>query len=106
MPPKLIILLQQIVSFQQNFFNIRWNTLESFQLLCTQVRFYFIVAICIRYGLRGNSKGTEISALEHRFQFIETYKSKLEKAKLSPEDYRQYLTELESGIMGYTYLEE
>jgi arginine decarboxylase len=39
-------------------------------------------------------------------KFIDTYKTKLDSAGLSPQLYQEYLTELESGITGYTYLEE
>jgi len=39
-------------------------------------------------------------------QFIDAYKTKLDSAGLSPQQYQEYLEELEWGIKGYTYLEE
>ena len=39
-------------------------------------------------------------------KFLQVYKSKLDSAGLSPQQYQQFLEELESGIKGYTYLEE
>lgn len=39
-------------------------------------------------------------------KFMESYKSKLDNAGLSPQQYQEYLAELESGITGYTYLED
>jgi len=39
-------------------------------------------------------------------KFIDSYKSKLDNADLPPKLYRQYLEELEAGLLGYTYLEE
>jgi len=38
--------------------------------------------------------------------FIRAYKDKLSKAGLSKQQYHAYLSELESGLAGYTYLEE
>ncbi|WP_455375108.1 biosynthetic arginine decarboxylase [Kaarinaea lacus] len=39
-------------------------------------------------------------------KFIDTYKTKLDNAGLSQQLYQEYLSELESGITGYTYLED
>ena len=39
-------------------------------------------------------------------KFIEAYKTKLDNAALSPQLYQEYLAELESGLTGYTYLED
>lgn len=39
-------------------------------------------------------------------KFVDAYKAKLDKAGLSQQLYQEYLSELESGITGYTYLED
>jgi len=39
-------------------------------------------------------------------EFVDSYKNKLSNAKLSQQQYHAYLSELESGLTGYTYLEE
>ena len=57
--------------------------------------------------VKGETVGDVLNSVHFNLdKLLESYRSQLQQAKLSPTQFEQYFTELAAGLSGYTYLED